>query len=106
MAYTNVSNYETPWTIWGGAINPERINIGNVKLGPKGIQCPEHHQVMPKNLTYHIRTKPSLKKKQINYSNFQTLYFFEPGFYYGGMNDSRGAVKLKCGANDLPEGYM
>ncbi len=49
MAYTNVSNYETPWTIWGGAINPERINIGNVKLGPKGIQCPEHHQVMIKN---------------------------------------------------------
>ncbi len=45
LAYTNVSNYATPWTMWGGSIDLDRVRLGNIKIGPKGIQCPEHQHV-------------------------------------------------------------
>ncbi len=45
MAYTNVTNYKTPWTMWGGSVKKHQEQIGNVKLGPTGIKCPEDHTV-------------------------------------------------------------
>ncbi len=54
LAYTNVSGYETLWTMWGGSIDPDQVRIGNVKIGPKGIQCPEQQQVM---FCYNFFTK-------------------------------------------------
>ncbi len=45
MAYTNVTNYKTPWTMWGGTVKKYQEQVGNVKLGPSGIKCPEDHTV-------------------------------------------------------------
>ena len=45
LSYTNFSFkwYPTPWTMWGGT-TPGK-HIGNIKIGPKGLNCPEDNPV-------------------------------------------------------------
>ena len=44
LSFANVSSaYPTPWTMWGGE-SPGRP-IGNIKIGPAGLQCPEDNPV-------------------------------------------------------------
>ncbi len=38
--------------------------------------------------------------------HFQKLYFVKPGRLDNPLTDSEGAVKLKCGARDLPKGFL
>ncbi len=44
LAYTNISNYPTPWTMWGGTLYPPGSFKGNVKIGPAGVKCPEQNK--------------------------------------------------------------
>ena len=45
LSYTNFSFkwYPTPWTMWGGTTPGN--HIGNIKIGPKGLNCPEDNPV-------------------------------------------------------------
>ena len=44
MVHTNESDYPTPWNAWGWP-DFRAPHIGNLKLGPKGIECPENATV-------------------------------------------------------------
>ena len=44
LSYANVSKqYPAPWTMWGG--NSPGFHVGNIKMGPRGLKCPEDNSV-------------------------------------------------------------
>ncbi len=45
LSFTNVSAYPTPWTMWAGDDYPSGSHIGNIKIGPSDIDCPENNMV-------------------------------------------------------------
>ena len=45
LTHTSVRNYPTPWTMWGGNKFRPGDHIGNVKIGPAGMRCPEDAKV-------------------------------------------------------------
>ncbi len=47
-------NYPTPWTMWGGNKFRPGDHIGNVKIGPAGMRCPEDAKV---NESYFVFKK-------------------------------------------------
>ncbi len=44
LAYSNVSNYPTPWTMWGGNLYPPGSHKGNIKIGSANTKCPEDNK--------------------------------------------------------------
>ena len=44
LAFSNVSNYPTPWTMWGGTLYPPGSWRGNIKIGPGKLKCPEDNK--------------------------------------------------------------
>ena len=46
LTYTNVQNYPTPWTMWGGPSFIPGSHIGNIKIGPATASCPEQSKVI------------------------------------------------------------
>ena len=45
LSFTDVEDYPTPWTMWGSPSRIKGTHIGNVKIGPKNISCPEKSTV-------------------------------------------------------------
>ncbi len=47
LAYSNVLNdeYPVPWTMWGGPVHHPGDHIGNIKIGPSNLSCPEQFSV-------------------------------------------------------------
>ncbi len=46
LAYSNISDYAAPWTMWGNKwLQQNMPYIGNIKIGPKNLQCPENNSV-------------------------------------------------------------
>ncbi len=45
LVYTNKTGYPTPWTMWGTSVYWTRTHIGNIKIGPQGLGCPENGKV-------------------------------------------------------------
>ncbi len=47
LAYSNVvsDHYPVPWTMWGGPNRQPGDHVGNIKIGPKNLSCPENHTV-------------------------------------------------------------
>ncbi len=47
LAYSNVLNnhYPVPWTMWGGPNRQPGDHVGNIKIGPKNLSCPENFSV-------------------------------------------------------------
>ena len=44
LAYANVSDYPTPWTMWRGTLYPPGSFVGNIKIGPPSAKCPEQNK--------------------------------------------------------------
>ncbi len=51
LTHTNVQNYPTPWTMWGGPSFFPGSHIGNIKIGPATASCPEQSKVKAKRHT-------------------------------------------------------
>ncbi len=45
LGFSNAKNYPTPWTMWGLCSQNKGSHIGNVKIGPEGVKCPEFSTV-------------------------------------------------------------
>ena len=48
LAYSRVMEedyYPVPWTMWGGPTMRPGDHIGNIKIGPKNLSCPENYSV-------------------------------------------------------------
>ncbi len=49
MLFRNIffpsKSYAAPWTMWGGTDQVDSIHVGNIKLGPEEICCPENYGV-------------------------------------------------------------
>ncbi len=44
LSFTNVTeSYPTPWTMWGG--KSPGSHVGNIKIGPRQLKCPEDSSV-------------------------------------------------------------
>ena len=54
LSYANISNYPTPWTMWGGPTFKPGSHIGNVKIGPANTTCPEHFSVRLLSINLHF----------------------------------------------------
>ena len=68
MCRTNSSGYETPWTAWGvEEEEEEKKQVGNIKLGPKNIRCPED-----------ARGSKSLTVKKVLFWAHSIVNFFVP----------------------------
>ena len=53
LTYTNVSDHPTPWTMWSEKTHPLGSHVGNIKISPRGVDCPENALVpciLPVNL--------------------------------------------------------
>ena len=63
LCRTNSSGYETPWTAWGvEEEEEEKKQVGNIKLGPKNIRCPEDARASIKKFLFgHIQSVQSVK---------------------------------------------
>ncbi len=46
IAQVNISDYATPWIMWGGPQQKPGSHIGNIKIGYKQAKCPESYQVI------------------------------------------------------------
>ena len=46
LSTTNVKNYPTPWIMWAGESYPAGSNVGNIKMGPATLDCPENTLVI------------------------------------------------------------
>ena len=42
LSFINVSNYPAPWKMWAGDSYPSNSHFGNIKIGPKNLECPEN----------------------------------------------------------------
>ena len=54
LSFSNVTKeYPTPWTMWGGSPGD---HIGNIKIGPAQLRCPEDNPVrfFKKNIFCHL----------------------------------------------------
>ncbi len=46
LAYTNISGYPVPWTMWGSKwLLLNQPWVGNIKMGPDSLWCPENNTV-------------------------------------------------------------
>ncbi len=45
LGFSNTKNYPTPWTMWGLRSQNKRSHIGDIKIGPEGVKCPEFSTV-------------------------------------------------------------
>ncbi len=45
LRHTDTPGYRTPWTMWLYNSNKSESHIGNIKIGPANITCPEHSKV-------------------------------------------------------------
>ncbi len=47
LAYSNISGgqYPTPWTMWAGPVKKPGDHVGNIKIGPAHLKCPEDYAV-------------------------------------------------------------
>ena len=41
LGFADIKNYPTPWTMWGGLSYNKGSHMGNVKIGPRNVTCPE-----------------------------------------------------------------
>ncbi len=107
-----------PWTMWGGYSLYKGSHIGNVKIGPKGVQCPEMSSVSlssnfePKDklLTlYCIFSLPVVvpEDQPLTYFllfYFQKFYYMDPSKSYFTLKESGSSLKFSC-TNNLPTGF-
>ena len=45
IAMANITNYTTPWIMWGGNVEGPGSHIGNIKIGFEQSKCPDNYKV-------------------------------------------------------------
>ncbi len=90
LAFTNVSYYPAPWTMWGGPKSSIGSHVGNIKLGPKGLLCPEFYKVY--NILLQFTSCSSSISDQTIYLNLAQ----SPNLSANKV--PQGAFNITCGA--------
>ncbi len=124
LSFTDVEDYPTPWTMWGSPSRIKGTHIGNVKIGPKNIYCPEKSTVSVVTcISYSFIQLSAIgrtfQKLFIGYAArfstcqilfftpiiFQKFYYIDPLAYYQGiLKESNGSLQFSCN-NNLPKGF-
>ncbi len=56
LAFSNVSNYPVPWTMWAGPRKKPGDHIGNIKISPGENNCPQNPKVpLDSSLALYVR---------------------------------------------------
>ncbi len=95
LAYSNVLNnhYPVPWTMWGGPNRQPGDHVGNIKIGPKNLSCPENFSVQ------HLKCLASPVNKIMCFLTLQVLYFYSNYIPFGSLLEANlSKITLKCGS--------
>ncbi len=79
LAYTNKSDYPTPWTMWGGTLYPTGSFMGNIKIGPPSAKCPEQNKEKGKSVLPPVTLRKYSEFHLLTGNLFHKCYF---AFYF------------------------